>query len=206
MRRLAVGTAIGLVAWLVLWLFASWQVAVLGGWDAAALTFLGSVLPIILRADSTQTEHLALVEDETRDTARLLVLFASGASLVAVAFALGLATHEHGVQRGLLITVAMLTVVVSWTVVNCVFTLRYAHLYYSPPRDGIDFGVAADEEPDYRDFGYLAFTIGMTYQVSDTALHDRRIRRVVLLHAFLSYLFGVVIVATGVNVVAGLLG
>jgi uncharacterized membrane protein len=205
MRRLVVAAAVGAVALLLLWLLMTWQIAVLGGWDAAALTFLASVMPIMLRADGPQTEHLALKEDETRDTARLLLLLACGASLIAVAFALGLATHEHGLQRGLLVTVATLTVVVSWTVVNCVFTLRYAHIYYTPPPDGIDFGLLAPNQPDYRDFGYLAFTIGMTYQVSDTALRDRRIRRVVLLHSFVSYLFGVVIVATGVNVVAGLL-
>ena len=70
---------------------------------------------------------------------------------------------------------------------------------------GIDFGGApADDLPDYRDFAYVAFTVGMTYQVSDTDLRNRRIRRSVLFHAFLSYLYGVIIVASGVNIVAGL--
>jgi uncharacterized membrane protein len=79
----------------------------------------------------------------------------------------------------------------------------YARLYYTPPSGGIDF---ADDDPDFRDFAYTAFTIGMTYQVSDTTLRDRGIRRTVLGHAFISYVFGVVIVAAGVNVVAGLFG
>jgi uncharacterized membrane protein len=88
-----------------------------------------------------------------------------------------------------------------------VFTLRYADIFYRESDDSVDFGYAADAGgPDYRDFAYLAFTIGMTYQVSDTTLHDRGLRRTVLTHAFVSYLFGVVVVATAVNVVAGLVG
>ena len=87
------------------------------------------------------------------------------------------------------------------------FTLHYAHLYYSLSPESIDFGEpAVTERPDYGDFAYLAFTIGMTYQVSDTALHGRQIRRSVLHQAVLSYWFGVVIVATGVSIIAGLLG
>jgi uncharacterized membrane protein len=101
--------------------------------------------------------------------------------------------------------VATLTVVLSWTVVNTVFTLRYADAYFSSPPGGIAFGDAAgQEQPSYRDFAYVAFTIGMTYQVSDTTLRDRKMRRSVLFHALLSYVFGVVIVAGSVNLIAGL--
>jgi uncharacterized membrane protein len=90
-------------------------------------------------------------------------------------------------------------------VLNTVFSLRYAEEYYRGPDDGIDFGGAPpSDRPDYRDFAYVAFTIGMTYQVSDTNLRNRGIRRSVLFHAFLSYLFGVIIVASAVNIVAGL--
>ncbi len=96
---------------------------------------------------------------------------------------------------------AVVTVLVSWLAVHTDFTLRYAQLYYSPPVGGVDFdGV---EQPDYRDFAYLSFTIGMTYQVSDTGLLTTRFRRVLLAHALLSYLFGVVIIASVINVVAG---
>lgn len=185
----------------------AWQVAALVGWDAAALTFLGAIWWMIAGADGTATERLATREDLTRDITRLLLLAACGASLVAVLSALDLASRESGVHRVVLIAIAAVTVIVSWTVVNTVFTLRYADQYYRAPADGIDFGgAAATDQPDYRDFAYLAFTIGMTYQVSDTSLRDRRIRRTVLLHAVLSYLFGVVIVAAGVNIVAGLVG
>jgi uncharacterized membrane protein len=93
-------------------------------------------------------------------------------------------------------------VVVSWLVVNTEFTVRYAHRYFSPPVGGIDFPGA--DVPDYRDFAYLAFTVGMTYQVSDTALLAPRFRRLLLAHAAAAYVFGVVIVAAVINIVAGI--
>jgi uncharacterized membrane protein len=208
LRRLATAASVGVAVGLVVAGFGSWEVAVLVGWDAAALVFLGSVWPIVFRADAASTEHLVTREDVTRDTARLLLLAASAASLVSVVFALRLAGLETGGSRAVLIAVATVTVVLSWIVVNTVFTLHYAADYYGAPPGGpesIDFGGApASDRPDYRDFAYVAFTIGMTYQVSDSNLRNRRIRRTVLLHSLLSYLFGVVIVAGGVNIVAGL--
>jgi uncharacterized membrane protein len=96
---------------------------------------------------------------------------------------------------------------VSWLLVHTVFTLRYAHRYYAGGEGtelrGIDFG--GDEEPCYQDFAYVGFTVGMTYQVSDTAMKTGALRRVVLGHALLSYLFGAVIIATAINVIAGLI-
>jgi uncharacterized membrane protein len=206
LRRLLIAAVVGVVTGLALAAVVPWRLAVLRAWNATALTFLLSVAPIILGADGPRTQSIAVREDMNRDVARLLLLSASGASLVAVGFALGLARHQGGAERVLLVTMAAFTLFVSWTVVNTVFTLRYARLYYLGAADGIDFGGETTRPPDYRDFAYVAFTIGMTYQVSDTMLRDRGIRRTVLVHAFLSYLFGVVIVAAGVNVVAGLLG
>jgi len=209
LRRLVIAGGVGLLVGVLLAPVVRWQVAVLGGWDATGLAFLFSVWPVILRADAAGTEHLQTREDMTRDTARLLLLAACAASLVSVVFALHLAGLETGADRAALIAVAVVSVVVSWIVVNTVFTLRYAADYYRAPRGGtagIDFGgTPASDPPDYRDFAYMAFTIGMTYQVSDTNLRNRRIRRTVLLHALVAYLFGVVIVAAGVNVVAGLI-
>jgi uncharacterized membrane protein len=94
----------------------------------------------------------------------------------------------------------------SWPRARTRPALRYADLNYRSRAAGIAFGEQdGQERPTYRDFAYVAFTIGMTYQVSDTTLRDRRIRRTVLAHALLSYLFGVVIVGGSVNLIAGLL-
>ena len=101
---------------------------------------------------------------------------------------------------------AVLTVVLSRTVVNTIYTLRYADQHFRSAGGGIEFGDGdGAQRPGYRDFAYVAFTIGMTYQVSDTTLRDPRIRRTVLGHAGLSYLFGVVIVAGSINLISGLI-
>jgi uncharacterized membrane protein len=206
MRRAGVVSSIGLLVVVVLVWFLPWGMAVVAGWDAAALTFLLSIWPIIIRADAAHAAQLATGEDETRGTAALLLVGASVASLLGVGFALDLAGRESGPLRVLLIGVAVVTVVLSWTVVNTVYTLRYADLHFRSREAGIAFGDPEGQEPPtYRDFAYVAFTIGMCYQVSDTTVRDPRIRGTVLSQAFLSYLFGVVIVAGSVNLIAGLL-
>ncbi|HTF59467.1 MAG TPA: DUF1345 domain-containing protein [Actinomycetes bacterium] len=206
MRRTVIVGSVGLVVVVVLVWFLPWGLAVVAGWDAAALTFLLTIWSMILRPDGAQAAQLATREDETRGSAALLLLGASVASLLGVAFTLDLAGAEGGALRVLLIGVAVLTVVLSWTVVNTVYTLRYADLHFRSREAGIAFGDPdGQEQPTYRDFAYVAFTIGMCYQVSDTTVGDRRIRGTVLSHAFLSYVFGVVIVAGSVNLIAGLL-
>lgn len=205
LRRAVIVTSIGLMVALALRRSTTWELAAIGGWDAAALAFLITVWPIIIRADSSHTELLATREDETRGTAAVLLVGAGVASLLGVGFALSLAGRLSGSVRVVLIGVAMLTVLLSWTVVNTVYTLRYADLHFRSTAGGIGFGgPSVQGRPTYRDLAYVAFTIGMTYQVSDTAISDPRIRGTVLSHAILSYLFGVVIVAGSVNLIAGL--
>jgi uncharacterized membrane protein len=99
----------------------------------------------------------------------------------------------------------VLTVVLSWTVINTVYTLRYADQHFRSKPGGIEFAAEdGQQHPGYRDFAYVAFTIGMCYQVSDTTLRDPQVRRTVLAHAILSYVFGVVIIAGSVSLISGL--
>ena len=206
LRRTVIVGASGLIVAAALLWFVPWGVAVVTGWDVAALAFLVSVWPIIIRADGPRAEQLAQREDENRTSATALLLGASVASLLGVGFALTLAGRESGALQVLLIGFAVLTVVLSWTVVNTVFTLRYADLHFGSRHPGIAFDDSDEPEgPTYRDFAYVAFTIGMCYQVSDTAIRDRRIRRTVLSHALLSYMFGAAIVGGSVNLIAGLI-
>ncbi len=197
---------IGAIVAIVVMLFAAWELAVIVGWDASALTFLAATWPIIIRTDGERTQQLATVEDQTRGSATLLLLGASLASLLGVGFALSLAGEESGTVRVLLVGVVVVTVMLSWSVANTVYTLRYAHLYFASTAPGISFGdSSAGLRPTFRDFAYVAFTIGMTYQVSDTTTLNPRIRRVILGHAGLSYVFGVVIVASAINLISGLI-
>ena len=205
MRRAITVLVAGLIVAVALLPFVTWGLAVTGGWDAAALTFALTTWPLILGADSSRAQQLAAREDDTETSARALLVAASVASLLGAGYALHLAGQHSGTPRLLLAGVAVLTVVLSWTVINTVYTLRYADQHYRSKPGGIAFGTEdGQEHPSYRDFAYVAFTIGMTYQVSDTTLRDPRIRRTVLAHALLSYVFGVVIVAGSVNLISGL--
>ena len=112
------------------------------------------------------------------------------------------AGNAHGVAKDWQVGLGVVSVVLSWALVHTIFTLRYARLYYAAPVGGVDFN--DEEPPSYVDFAYLAVTIGMTFQVSDTSLSSREFRATAMRHALLSYLFGTVIVATTINLVAGL--
>lgn len=181
--------------------FAPWQAAVLAGWSVAAGVMVAWVLGSVLPLDGAATAAMATREDNSRLVTDVLLLTASVASLVGVGFALVKSNSEEGAAGALMTGVAVLTVILSWAVVHTVYLLRYARLYYAEGR-GVDFN--SDADPDYRDFAYLAFTVGMTYQVSDTDLTTRPIRRTATHHALLSYLFGTVVVAMTINVVASL--
>ncbi len=148
-----------------------------------------------------ETARSADREDAPHAAAEFAVICAALSSLVAVAFTLVDAHHTEDVRRAALIGVAVLSVLLSWGAVHTIYMLRYARQYADHPIGGIDFGAP----PDYRDFAYLAFTIGMTFQVSDTAVTDRAIRRTVLHHALLAYLFGTVILALTISSLASLL-
>ena len=203
-RRVIVGAAGGAVAaGVAVAAGTSWSVAALFAEDVAALVFLVWVWSTIATADAPATSRLARTEDASRAAADLVLIGAGAGSLLAVGFTLGQAGDAGPPGRGLLTALAIVSVVLAWLSVHTIYLLRYARDYYSPPEGGIDFH---GEAPDYVDFAYLALTIGMTFQISDTDITAKRIRRAALRHALLSYVFGTVIVAITVSSVAALLG
>jgi uncharacterized membrane protein len=198
--------AIGLVVGLAVALVAPWQLAVLVGWDLVAALLVGRVWIRLHHFTPQQTLELATREDDSRRSSEILVLGAAVASLGGAAAALLKAHQMDAPWEAILTGAAVLTVALSWALVHTVFALRYAHQYYTPDSEGhIDFKSGPEYQPDYGDFAYVAFTIGMTFQVSDTDVGSRLTRRTVLKHALLAYLFGAVIVALMVNVIAALL-
>jgi len=203
-RRVAASLSVGLLVSVVLGFFAAWPIAATSGWDVAALCFLSTAWLQIGGMTPRDTQLHATGNDSSRIGAGVLLLAASVASLAGTAFDLVRASRESGLAKFLVTALAIVTVIASWSMVHTVFTLRYAHEYYRPPVGGIDFK-SSDQPPDYRDFAYVAFTVGMTFQVSDTDVQDRIVRRTVLGHALLGYLFGAVIIAITINVVAQLL-
>jgi uncharacterized membrane protein len=195
----AIGT--GLVVGVVVGLVNAWHYAVIAGWAAACVVYIAWVWITVWRLDGSATKDHATLEDPGRRTTDLVLILASLASVFAVVYILVDAkTLKGGAQLGVAL-LAVFSVALSWTLVHTVYMLRYARIYYRTG-GGIDFN--QEELPRYSDFAYLSFTLGMTFQVSDTNVQSPYIRATVLRHTLLSYLFGSVILATTVNLVAGL--
>jgi uncharacterized membrane protein len=200
--KLIVSAAAAIAAGTAAALLGAGRVAALIGWDVLAIVFCGWVWSTVWGFDPGSTASHAKRENPGRDLADVILLGAAIASLIAVGVVLFGAGHANGNAKYLQAALALASVFVSWTLVHTVFTLKYARLYYSGQVGGIDFN--EDDAPQYSDFTYLSFTIGMTFQVSDTNIQTKQIRRTALEHAWLSFPLGAVIIATSINLVSGL--
>lgn len=200
-RRVTLAVVVGLLAGAVAALLGPWQLAVLIGFDAWAIAQVVWVVVRVLPLNAEHTKAHSLIEDDSRRSASLAIVTAALVCLIGVVLGLIKAGQVGGAQTVVITAVAVASVVLAWTTVHLVFILRYADLYYNDDVGGIDF--PGDEPPDYRDFVYLGFTVGMTYQVSDTNITSRDIRRTIIRHALISFLFGTVIIGVTINVMAG---
>jgi uncharacterized membrane protein len=207
LARSAVALAVGAAAGLTLSLRYSTPVAILGGWDAGGLTLLGLSWLTIATANAEMTGRRAAAEDPGRTAVTGLVLLASLAGFLAVTALVRSPEVIAPRHEAELIALCLLTVAVSWTLTHTAFTLRYAHLYYRDDGHrggGAEF--AGGAPPSYLDFAYLAFTVGMTFQVSDTPVSNPHIRHTVLVHAVLSFVYSTALLAFVLNLVAGMAG
>jgi len=172
-------------------------------WDLVCAVYLVGVWRTIIRSTPEQTRDTAEPEDPSPAVADILLLGAAVASFAAVGVVLNQAHGKGGGAKDALTGMAVASMVLSWTTVHTVYTLQYARMYYDEKIGGaIDF--KQKEMPRYVDFAYLAFTIGMTFQVSDTDLRSSKMRATALRHALLSFVFVAGILATTVNLIANL--
>ena len=169
---------------------------------AAAALYVVWTQRILVGMDAEQTCRWVTREDPTRWLADVVGLTASVASLGGVAYVVAAGSKLSGSGALEAAIVGVLTVAASWFSVHTLFTVHYARLYYSDQPGGIR--VEDPNPPRFRDFAYLAFTVGMTFQVSDTEIGLTTIRATVLRHALLSYLLGAVVLAVTINLIAGL--
>ncbi|WP_338031553.1 DUF1345 domain-containing protein [Diaminobutyricibacter tongyongensis] len=200
--RMTIAFVVGIIVAVLVGMSTKWTYAVVAGWAAACVIYIVWVWAVVWGYDPASTKAHALREDPGRGLSDVLLLVASVASVVAIVFILVQAHLLHGFERGVLALLAVLSVSLSWILIHTLFMLRYAQLYFVDDSRPIDFNQKAT--PQYSDFAYLSFTLGMTFQVSDTNVSDVRIRKTILRHSLLSYVFGTVILATTVNLVAGL--
>ena len=200
--RLVAAVAVGAVVAVIVGLVSAWQGALLFFWVAAAISWVIPVWITVLPLDAAGASRFANREDPHGAAADALLLSASVAALGAVVLGILKASNARGGEKFLLLAAGIAAIVASWGVVHTVFTLRYAGIYYRGRDGGVDFN--EKDRAVYADFAYLAFTIGMTYQVSDTDLTSKAMRHTALRHALLSYVLGTVIIAATINVAAGL--
>jgi uncharacterized membrane protein len=194
----AVGAVVGAVLSVALPVAAPYGALV--AWDVGAAAYVGWVWKSNRGLDAEGTARTVVREDPTRTLSDVILLVAATASLAAVVYAVADASGSSGVGKILRLALGIGTIVASWFLIHTLFTTKYARRYYLGDDGGIDFN--CDEPPVWTDFAYLAFTIGMTFQVSDTDIQTPVLRRVILRHMLLSYLFGAVIVAVTINLIA----
>ncbi|MBC6109048.1 DUF1345 domain-containing protein [Pedobacter fastidiosus] len=175
------------------------------GWDASCIALIGMHWYMFFHTGTSQTHLKAKLQDETRGEIFAVVLVSTFAGLLAVILLL-LNKNVEAVD----LTIALSGMFLSWFLVHTTFTMRYAHLYYGDRETvndtkkggGLDF--PGEHEPDFIDFAYFSFVLGMTFQVSDVEISSRRLRRLALLHSMISFIFNTVIVALTINALAGL--
>lgn len=198
--RAGVAALLGAAACALSWTVLGAAAAIAVGWIVLTLVFCLWTGAVILRFDPADTQAHATAEDPSHATVTGALTLASLASVAGVGFLLAGTRPGKGAPIEAILGAAV--VVSSWLLVHSLYAVHYARLYYAEPsKPGIDFN---GDQPDYHDFAYLAFTLGMTYQVSDTALQTRPVRRAVLRHALLSYLLGAVVLACTINLVVQL--
>jgi uncharacterized membrane protein len=202
--RLSISVAVGLVATAILFAVTDWRTPtkLLTGWDIGVALYLVLAFSLMARSDVHRLKRRAANQDEGNLVILFLIVAAAIASLAAI-FA-ELATVGGAPRTPAQLLLATATVVMSWAFIHSIFALHYAHEFYGEGRDhhlgGMSF--PDDQEPDYWDFTYFAFTIGMCAQVSDVTVSSKSIRRTVLLHSVISFLFNAALLALTVNIAA----
>jgi uncharacterized membrane protein len=202
--RLFSALLVGVIVTAILFAATDWRVAtkLLLGWDIAIGLYLILVHGLMARSDVHRIKRRAAMQDEGQLTMLAMTIAAAAASLIAIFFELG--TVGGAARSPAQLILATLTIVLSWAFIHAMFALHYAHEYYGDGRDRQVGGMTfpGDDKPDYWDFAYFSFVIGMCAQVSDVAITSKTIRRIVLLHGIVSFLFNAALLALTVNIAA----
>lgn len=175
------------------------------GWDIFCLVLISMHWYMFFNTSTAETRLKAVKQDETRGEIFAIVLVSTFAGLLAVV--LLLVNHD---VKPLDLVIAISGMFLSWFLVHTTFSMRYAHLFYedsdqpSSSQKGAGLQFPGDDAPDFIDFAYFSFVLGMTFQVSDVEISSRKIRRLSLLHSLIAFIFNTVIVALTINALAGL--
>jgi uncharacterized membrane protein len=208
-RRLSLTLLVGTVAFAVTQPWLMLHTRLLVAWNAGTLTYLILGWLAVARADAHMTRVRAQLYDQTGYVIFLLVVVASTASIVAIGFLVGDAKQLPFAERAAHLTLSILALLLSWLLIHTLFAFHYARCYYwreQPSKDHIrGLRFPGETEPDYLDFIYYSFVVGMTSQVSDVAVVARHMRRITLSHGVLSFVFNIAILAMSINIIGGMI-
>ena len=204
--RLAAAIAVSALTALLLPASIVGEIRAVASWDAFAATALFLTWTTILTLQPEQICVLAQREDPSRLASLILVVLGAAASLLAVIVLLQSSMKMTGIPKAQAIVLALSAVVLAWFLIHTVFTMRYAHEFHDEPADKppLEFP-GLDGLPDYLDFAYFAFVIGMTAQTADVNIHGRRMRRTALLHGIVAFAFNTAVVALSIGSLTTLL-
>jgi uncharacterized membrane protein len=181
-----------------------WLVAgrALVGWDVAVTVYLAVTLWLMGRATVAHIRRRAATEDEGKTIILTMVVAAALATIGAIVMVLA-GAKGHG-PTGQTLSLAVVTIVLSWGFIHTIFALHYAHEFFGEGGDKQEGGLEfpGKGEPDYWDFMYFSFVIGMTFQVSDVVVTAKFIRRLVVTHGVVSFIFNTALLALMVNIAA----
>jgi len=213
-HRLFLAAAVALLVGIGIHGRLSFPVSLVVIWDSFSACVLATAWVRIVTARPRESLKTAKLQDSSRTTIFLFVLAGALASIFAVGHLLGSAHSKHGELLVETMLLVFVTLIGSWSLIHTIFALRYAHLYYGDAegpaattrehRGGLEF--PGDTVPDYLDFAYFSFVVGMTCQVADVEISGRELRRLVLIHGCLAFVFNTVIVAISINIASGLFG
>jgi uncharacterized membrane protein len=209
MQRLAVALAVAGFAFLAQPASISWHTRAVASWDLGVLAYLCLAWWLIARADAGVTRDHALGQDQSGYIIFLFVVGAACASIVAIGFVAGTISELAFWPRAWHLALTVDALISSWLVIQTVFAFHYARRYYAilrrTPSAQPELVFPGGGEPDYLDFAYYSFVVGMTSQVSDVAVRSHRMRRLTLIHGVLAFLFNIAVLALSINIIASVL-
>lgn len=189
-----------------LWGRSLWITHVIATWDVYAAVVLVISWVAILKSSPRKVSQTARLQDSGQTLIFSVVVAAAFVSLLAIIYLLFWHKNMSPGKVGLHIGLSVVAVVESWVMIHTIYALRYAHLYYRGDKDGSSGGLdfPGGREPNYLDFVYFSFVIGMTFQVSDVQVTTTRLRYLVLLQSLISFVFNTAILALSINIIAGI--
>jgi uncharacterized membrane protein len=200
--RFLLASAAGLIATPIAIAQSDWRMGTMIGFDVAAILFLLSIIGLFRSGNAQSMRDAAKRNDANR--AMLLVITAVVMLVILIAVAAELSQRAASDPLG--VTLIIATLALAWAFSNMIYALHYAHIFYTAGAAGGDSGGVSfpgTKEPDYWDFTYFAFTLGMTFQTSDTDIEDRSIRKIATLHSLAAFVFNIGVLAFTINVLGG---